>query len=172
MRPQNSIHSNNPERNTYLESFHSMLHSEKAVRLDDEIDFKACELKIKFTNFDQNFAKEDETEFTLLDPFNRPYSYLTVTTNLCRNNWISAKRNSKASRATCNILKPSSPLWSIMPYQVLKAAKRREWTVFKGCAICLRKMKQLSKNEKWEYADKSPACMNSMTTTIRWETKY
>lgn len=42
MRPQNSLHSNNPERPSYLESFHSMLHSEKAVRVDDDIDFKTC----------------------------------------------------------------------------------------------------------------------------------
>lgn len=61
-----------------------MLHSEKAVRLDDDIDFKTCELKIKFTNFDNNFVKEDDTEFTLLDPFHRPYTYLTVRTNLYR----------------------------------------------------------------------------------------
>lgn len=63
-----------------------MLHSEKTVKQDEDIDFKGCELKIKFTSFDQNFAKDDDTEFTLLDPFHRPYSYLTVSTNLCREN--------------------------------------------------------------------------------------
>lgn len=84
LRPQKSTQSNNPERNSYLESFHSMLNSEKMVRLDDDIDFKTCELKVKFTHFDHNFEKEDDTEFTLLDPFHRPYSYLTVTLHLRR----------------------------------------------------------------------------------------
>jgi hypothetical protein len=81
---QNSAQPTNPERNSYLESFHSMLHSEKIVKQDDDIDFKTCEIKLKFNNFDHNFAKEDDTEFTLLDPFHRPYSYLTVKTNLPR----------------------------------------------------------------------------------------
>jgi hypothetical protein len=98
MRPQNSLQSNNPERVSYLESFHSMLHSEKAVRLDDDVDFKTCELKIKFTNFDQNFLKDDETEFTLLDPFRRPYTYLTVFINLCRENWANARKNLRVSK--------------------------------------------------------------------------
>lgn len=70
-----------------------MLHSEKAVRFDDEIDFKTCELKIKFTNFDHNFVKEEDTEFTLLDPFHRPYTYLTVSTNLCSGSSANAIRN-------------------------------------------------------------------------------
>jgi hypothetical protein len=75
-----------------------MLHSEKNVRLDEDIDFKTCELKIKFTNFDNNFVKDDETEFTLLDPFNRPYSYLTVIPILRRGNLTNARRNSRANR--------------------------------------------------------------------------
>jgi hypothetical protein len=98
MRPPTSAITNNPERNTYLESFHSMLHSEKAVRLDEDIDFKTCELKIKFVNFDNNFGKDDVTDFTLLDPFNRPYTYLTVMTFLCRESLTNAIKNSRISR--------------------------------------------------------------------------
>lgn len=75
-----------------------MLHSEKAVRLDEDIDFKTCELKIKFSNFDNNFVKDDETEFTLLDPFSRPYTYLTVISILRRESLANATKNSRASR--------------------------------------------------------------------------
>lgn len=75
-----------------------MLHSEKAVRLDEDIDFKTCELKIKFSNFDNNFVKDDETELTLLDPFSRPYTYLTVISILRRESLTNATKNSRASR--------------------------------------------------------------------------
>jgi|688.fasta_scaffold75103_5 hypothetical protein len=75
-----------------------MLHSEKAVGLDEDIDFRTCELKIKFSNFDNNFLKDDETEFTLLDPLNRPYTYLTVISILCRESLTNAIKNSRVSR--------------------------------------------------------------------------
>lgn len=75
-----------------------MLHSEKAVGLDEDIDFRTCELKINFSNFDNNFVKDDETEFTLLDPFNRPYTYLTVISILCRESLTNAIKNSRVSR--------------------------------------------------------------------------
>ena len=40
--------------------------------------FKTCELRIRFSNFDEDFIKPEGTEFTLLDPFHRPHAYLTV----------------------------------------------------------------------------------------------
>ena len=55
-----------------------MFQSEKNVKRKDDDIFQACEIKIKFTNFDKKFLKDDGTEFTLLDPFNRPYTYITV----------------------------------------------------------------------------------------------
>ena len=52
---------------------------------DKEDDtFNACELKLKFANFNNSFLKDDGTELTLLDPFNRPYTYLNVLFVGCR----------------------------------------------------------------------------------------
>ena len=51
----------NPERSSYMESFDSMLQSEKRVKNKDDDSFQGCEIKIKFTNFDKNFLKEDGT---------------------------------------------------------------------------------------------------------------
>ncbi len=50
----------NPETSTYMESFTSMFHSEKNVKEKDNA-FKSLGLKIKFTNFDDDFLKEDGT---------------------------------------------------------------------------------------------------------------
>ena len=68
----------NPEKSSYLQSFDSMFQSEKKVKNKQDDSFQGCQIKIKFTNFDNSFLQEDGTEFTLLDPFHRPYSYLTV----------------------------------------------------------------------------------------------
>jgi len=76
----------NPEKSTYMESFQSMFQSQKKVKDKEDDSFQAYELKVKFANFDSSFLKEDGTEFTLLDPFHRPYSYLTVLHILYRAN--------------------------------------------------------------------------------------
>ena len=67
-----------------MESFQSMFLSEKKVKDKEDDSFQAYELKVKFANFDSSFLKEDGTEFTLLDPFHRPHSYLTVLRSLFR----------------------------------------------------------------------------------------
>ena len=74
----------NPEKSTYMESFQSMFQSEKKVKDREDDSFQAYEMRVKFTNFDSSFLKEDGTEFTLLDPFHRPYSYITVPMPLFR----------------------------------------------------------------------------------------
>lgn len=53
--------------------------------LPDE-DFKLCNIRVKFTSFDQDFASPSDTEFTLLDPFQRPYLYLKVELYLLSDN--------------------------------------------------------------------------------------
>lgn len=63
-----------------------MFQSEKKVKdLPDE-DFKLCNIRVKFTSFDQDFASPSDTEFTLLDPFQRPYLYLKVELYLLSDN--------------------------------------------------------------------------------------
>jgi hypothetical protein len=82
-----------PERNSYMETYNSMYQSEKRVKERDDDIFQGCEIKVKFSNFDHSFLKEDGTEFTLLDPFHRPYSYLTVLPLLFRINSANKRRN-------------------------------------------------------------------------------
>ena len=43
---------------------------------------KTCELKIKFTNFDSTFGREEDSDFTLLDPLHRPLTHLAVPPSL------------------------------------------------------------------------------------------
>lgn len=78
MKPRASMVQNNPEKISYLESFHSMFQSEKKVKDFPDDDLKPCNIRVKFSSFDQDFASPSDTEFTLLDPFQRPYSYLKV----------------------------------------------------------------------------------------------
>ena len=81
IKPQTAVQPSvfeNPEINSYMDTFHSLFQSEKKVKGRDEDEFQGCEIKIKFTNFDNEFEKDDVTEFTLLDPFHRPYTYVSV----------------------------------------------------------------------------------------------
>lgn len=66
------------KRAPYFDTYQSMFNSEKIAKEEDPETFKTCELKIRFANFDEEFVKPEGTEFTLLDPFHRPYAYLTV----------------------------------------------------------------------------------------------
>ncbi len=95
LKPRTAIQQSfeNPERINYIETFHSLFQSEKRVKNKDDDTFNACELKLKFTNFNHSFLKDDRTEFTLLDPFNRPYTYLNVLNERFRMKLKSKRKN-------------------------------------------------------------------------------
>ena len=77
-----------------------MFHSEKKVKErpinNEENPLNYQGIKLKFTNFDHSFVKDnDGTEFTLLDPFHRPYTYLIVSLVSFRIKQTNRKRNSR-----------------------------------------------------------------------------
>lgn len=53
-----------PEKSTYMQTFTSMFHSERKVKEkstnNEESTLNNYGIKLKFTNFDSNFLKDDD----------------------------------------------------------------------------------------------------------------
>jgi hypothetical protein len=84
----------NPERPDYLSTFHSLLNPQRPE--EDDL-FCQVQPRLRFTSYDTAFEQPENTEFTLLDPFHRPYAYLTVPPLSLSENSQKTRRNSTRS---------------------------------------------------------------------------